>query len=65
MSSYLEWLFWRKNFATTVIFSQKDAAWPQGGKKNFVQLWWHQKRRKGQKDAKKAKTSNNLKYNPL
>ena len=27
-------------------------------KKNSVKLWWHQKRPKGQKDAKRAKTSN-------
>ena len=32
------WLFQRKNFAAAAVFSQIDAAWLQGQKKNFVKL---------------------------
>ena len=37
-SYFPEWLFQHKNFATSAVFGQKNAAWPQGRNLNFAQL---------------------------
>ena len=39
--------------AAAAVFRKKDAAWPQGQKKNFVKLPSDLKTPKGQKEAKR------------
>ena len=57
--SFWEYLFRSKNF-------DRDSHLKKAlkGQKNFVQLWPRLKRSKGQKDAKRAKTSNNPPNHP-
>ena len=44
-----KWLFQHENFAAAAVFDQKDAAWPQGRKENFVKLPFDRKTPKSRK----------------